>query len=281
MNSESDSPEYWPVSGAESFVVQGHLRADCQLRVAEIRSGFQADMAEFYASDLAKISESIATALKRLDRLEEAMRTLQEQVQASRPSSAMKSPTTKRSRRTALSLQSKIRRVHKSFNKEKQLRPHEAMTSEHNSDVVKQITKEIGGSMYSEHEIQVGISTYRRTLKRAISISTASSRSEANKRLVRSRQQRLWERRSKVLLATEKEKWQLMQPTMMSEEEDEGDGRISIRKPDWRSEELNEWISELDARASSISKSARKVRVPGYPLRVPPPTGLPAWMIRT
>lgn len=28
------------------------------------------------------------------------------------------------------------------------------MTSEHNSDVVKQITKEIGGSMYSEHEIQ-------------------------------------------------------------------------------------------------------------------------------
>ena len=62
-------------------------------------------MAEFYASDLAKISESIATALKRLDKLEEAMRTLQEQVQTSRPSSAMKSPATKRSRRTALSLQ--------------------------------------------------------------------------------------------------------------------------------------------------------------------------------
>lgn len=55
----------------------------------------------------------------------------------------------------------------------------------------------------------------------------------------------------KALVATEREKWQLLQPTMMSEEEDEGDGKIRSRKPDWRPKELNGWINELNAQASS------------------------------
>lgn len=64
------------------------------------------------------------------------------------------------------------------------------------------------------------------------------------KKRICSRQQRTFERRSKIVTEKEKEKWKLVQPVMMSEEEEEGD------QPSWSSEEFNNFLDMLDERYS-------------------------------
>ena len=89
----------------------------------------------------------------------------------------------------------------------------------------------------------------------------------------------LWERRSKVLTSEEKNTWISITTAMMSEEEVTDDGRISRRRPSWRSRRMNEWLDELDRRGTDMWKVARKERVDGPPRQLDPPDGLPAWMV--
>ena len=67
---------------------------------------------------------------------------------------------------------------------------------------------------------------------------------------------------------------------MMSEEETMEDGKISRRRPNWRSDKMIKWIDELDRRGTDLWKVARKERVDGSVLQVEPPTGLQAWMVK-
>ena len=67
---------------------------------------------------------------------------------------------------------------------------------------------------------------------------------------------------------------------MMSEEETMEDGKISRRRPNWRSDKMNKWIDELDRRGTDLWKVARKERVDGSVLQVESPTGLQAWMVK-
>ncbi|KAL5497231.1 hypothetical protein EMCRGX_G013664 [Ephydatia muelleri] len=79
--------------------------------------------------------------------------------------------------------QNNIRRVHKSFDEESQLRAGEAIGSEHNAAVVKRIVEELGGE-FSRDDIQTGVATYTRTLK------CVSTEAESIRRAIRARQQR-------------------------------------------------------------------------------------------
>eukprot|EP00731_Ephydatia_muelleri_P002778 Em0001g2778a len=80
-----------------------------------------------------------------------------------------------------------------------------------------------------------GLVTYKRTLKRAL-----TSNDSASRRVKRSRQQRLWEKRCQVLKEDEKQLWGDIKPTMMSEEEsdDQNAQTLQRRRPSWRSDRL-------------------------------------------
>ena len=70
-----------------------------------------------------------------------------------------------------------------------------------------------------------------------------------------------------------------LRPGMMSEEETMEDGKISRRRPNWRSDRVNKWMDELDGRGTDLWKVAIKEREDGPVLQLQPPTGLQAWMI--
>lgn len=70
----------------------------------------------------------------------------------------------------------------------------------------------------------------------------------------------------------------LLNPTLMSEEEEE-EGKIRRKRPSWRSEEFNSALDDIDKRADGSSKTARKERTLGSPVRLPPPDGLLPWML--
>lgn len=91
---------------------------------------------------------------------------------------------------------------------------------------------------------------------------------------------KLWERRSKVVRADEEAAWKTLYPAAMSEEECEEDGRISRRRPSWRSDKLNGWMDELDARGNEKWKMARKERSLGTPLELQAPSCVQQWMLK-
>lgn len=77
----------------------------------------------------------------------------------------------------------------------------------------------------------------------------------------------------------EKQKWEDITVSVMSDEEVLPDGSIERKPPSWRSSELNEFLLSLDSRANANLKSARKQRVEGSPVKVAPPSGYPQWMV--
>ena len=89
---------------------------------------------------------------------------------------------------------------------------------------------------------------------------------------------KLWERRSKVVRADEEDAWRTLCPAAMSEEECEDDGRITRRRPSWRSDKLNEWMDDLDAKGNEKWRMARKERNLGTPLELPAPSSVQPWM---
>ena len=62
---------------------------------------------------------------------------------------------------------------------------------------------------------------------------------------------KVWERRSSHVTQQQEEMWQLLKPSHMSEEEELANGKLLRRRPDWRSQELNTFLDELDAKANT------------------------------
>jgi hypothetical protein len=91
----------------------------------------------------------------------------------------------------------------------------------------------------------------------------------------------LWERRSAQVTDQEKDKWIMLKPTHMSEEEEMDSETILRRRPIWRSGELNAFLDTLDVRANKASRAPRKERQVGSPLQSNFPDELPNWMLRT
>lgn len=74
--------------------------------------------------------------------------------------------------------------------------------------------------------------------------------------------------------------WKDVTPAIMSDEEDIGNNTFKIHRPEWRSDQLNELLGELDTRANTVINKAhpRKNRVVGTPCK----TAIPCvkdWMI--
>ena len=67
---------------------------------------------------------------------------------------------------------------------------------------------------------------------------------------------------------------------MMSDEE-EIDGKFKVHRHDWRSNDCNDFMEELDARASASNSKPRPriSRYYGTPRRAQPPTNTPEWML--
>ena len=69
---------------------------------------------------------------------------------------------------------------------------------------------------------------------------------------------------------------------MISAEEDIGGNAFKVRAPEWRSEELNKLMKDLNARADVAATNRAHPggnRVHGTPLKVPAPASVSAWMI--
>ena len=70
--------------------------------------------------------------------------------------------------------------------------------------------------------------------------------------------------------------WNQLTVSMMSDEEDIDKDTFNVHHPDWRSDELNTLLDELDARANadpSNKAHPRKSCVQGTPLKLSPPPG--------
>ena len=78
---------------------------------------------------------------------------------------------------------------------------------------------------------------------------------------------------------SEKEKWNDIQPCMLSDEESLTDGTIARWRPGCCSQEFNDLMDELDERANSHIKNARKQRVLLSPWKTNPPKDCKPWML--
>lgn len=91
-----------------------------------------------------------------------------------------------------------------------------------------------------------------------------------------------YERRGRHLLEEERERWQDVLPTMMSDEEEGDGGEFAVHRPVWRSHDFNILLQELDERAlSSNPKRPRYTRTIGSPRSGDPPSEAKRWMIAT
>ena len=90
-----------------------------------------------------------------------------------------------------------------------------------------------------------------------------------------------YDRRSCRVLRGELDKWQDIIPTMMSDEEDVGNNTFRVHRQEWRSQEMNDFLDELDQRAESAMKSShpRKSRVVGTPVKMSAPEQVKPWMV--
>ncbi|CAI8031455.1 hypothetical protein GBAR_LOCUS17848 [Geodia barretti] len=97
---------------------------------------------------------------------------------------------------------------------------------------------------------------------------------------IRSRQQRIYERRTRTVKAKEAKNWKFITPDMMSEEEEEG-GSFIRHKPSWRSNTLNRFLEKLERRfKEKHPNSLAKPRTYGEPIQKAPPAGIPSWMVK-
>ncbi|KAL5510627.1 hypothetical protein EMCRGX_G006197 [Ephydatia muelleri] len=109
----------------------------------------------------------------------------------------------------------------------------------------------------------------------------------SKRRLKRSRQQRLWEKRCANLQGEEEVSlWKNVKPSMMSEEESDPEEKTTLRRrrPLWRSEAFNGLIQDVDSRCCDTeisSKRQKKKRVDGEPLPNSAPSNAEPWMVHT
>eukprot|EP00731_Ephydatia_muelleri_P031402 Em0022g916a len=182
-------------------------------------------------------------------------------------------PPAVHSRTTWLPGEGRIREVYNNLGEELHFRLDEG---EFNKKIVSLVAAEFDKDHCPIATVKAGLVTYKRTLKRAL-----TSNDSASRRVKRSRQQRLWEKRCQVLKDDEKQLWGDIKPTMMSEEEsdDQNAQTIQRRRPSWRSDRLNDFIDDLDERINGTSNSKlhpKKQRIEGPLLDAStPPTAQP------
>ncbi|KAL5500239.1 hypothetical protein EMCRGX_G011764 [Ephydatia muelleri] len=208
-----------PVRKHAGFVPSGHSRTyqyadDNEADRAEPRQPTPGESSseagvQLLASEVATLQSTIDMVLERQQSIVKCNEELKLQIQKLTQSDVV---TSTRKRKTSLSVQNKIRKLHNSLDKENQLKSQEPVTSAHNAKVVSRIVNELGD--FSREEVEAGIAIYRRTLKRI------PNEAESKRRAIRARQQRLWERRSAQVTDQEKGKWDVLKPTHMSEEEE-------------------------------------------------------------
>lgn len=89
-----------------------------------------------------------------------------------------------------------------------------------------------------------------------------------------------YERRGPYIKPEEISKWAKVEPAMMSDEE-VVDGKFKVHRQKWCSEEFNDFMEELDDRASVSSSKPRPrlSRFYGTPHKTQPPPNAPEWMI--
>jgi len=78
------------------------------------------------------------------------------------------------------------------------------------------------------------------------------------------------------------EKWLQVQPVMMSDEE-EIEGKFKVHRPEWHSDDFNDFMDALDARALAAQGKARPriARYSGTPCKSQPPPNTSLWMLST
>ena len=80
-----------------------------------------------------------------------------------------------------------------------------------------------------------------------------------------------FERRGHFITEDEKDKWEQIHPTMMLEEE-EVDGKFKVCRQEWRSDTFNDFMEQLDERASNSScKRPRCEQYLGTPVKMDTP----------
>lgn len=73
--------------------------------------------------------------------------------------------------------------------------------------------------------------------------------------------------------------WDDITPSMMSDEEPMPDGKIARKRPCWRGDDFNEFMSTLDSRANGAFKqSAKKAGILSTPVETPAPLNITDWM---
>ena len=79
--------------------------------------------------------------------------------------------------------------------------------------------------------------------------------------------------------ASELCKWQDVVPTMMSDEEDVGDNTFRVHRQDWCSEEMTDFLDELNRRADDAMKRVHP-RKNQAPLKTTAPENTKDWMLK-
>ena len=89
-----------------------------------------------------------------------------------------------------------------------------------------------------------------------------------------------YERRGPYVKREEVSKWDKVEPSMMSDEE-VMDGKFKDHHQEWRSEEFNDFMEELDGRVSMSNSKPRPrlSRFYGTPHKTEPPPNAAEWMI--
>ncbi|KAL5463673.1 hypothetical protein EMCRGX_G032592 [Ephydatia muelleri] len=247
-------------------------------------------------SDIEQNIQSLSDRVSSLERQNEAVDVLQQADETATAAMPHQSPRHTRTRKAPTEIQAsgvrislqclflpyqgRIREVYNNLGEELHFRLDEGIDSQFNKKIVSLVAAEFDKDHCPIATVKAGLVTYKRTLKRALTSNDSTSR-----RVKRSRQQRLWEKRCQVLKDDEKQLWGDIKPTMMSEEEsdDQNAQTLQRRRPSWRSDRLNDLIDDLDERINGTSNSKlhpKKQRIEGPLLDAStPPTAQP-WMIR-
>eukprot|EP00731_Ephydatia_muelleri_P017881 Em0010g979a len=181
-------------------------------------------------SDIEQNIQSLSDRVSSLERQSEAVDVLQQADETATAAMPHQSPRHTRTRKAPTEIQAsgvrislqclflpyqgRIREVYNNLGEELHFRLDEGIDSEFNKKIVSLVAAEFDKDHCPIATVKAGLVTYKRTLKRALTSNDSTSR-----RVKRSRQQRLWEKRCQVLKDDEKQLWGDIKPKMMSEEE--------------------------------------------------------------
>jgi hypothetical protein len=195
----------------------------------------------------------------------------------------------KKTKKLPRDLCSKIRALYNSMGLEFNI--NERFASPHNQRITDALVERIiqDHINYDSKDIKRAAHRYYES-RRRIGIEDMPEHKEKaalqkKKRKYRARQQRCYDRRSRVVRDTELQYWMNVTPLCMTEESDDSDtDKIVTHKLLWRSQFLNQFVAKIDARLDRQRKpggstNIKRERVESTPSSSHPPFNLPKWMI--